>query len=59
MLCGNPEIGECFHGDPTGTIRHRSILKFTNYLIFYRQEGSNLQVLRIIHVARDDEKFFE
>jgi len=59
MLCGNPELGERFRSDLTGTIRRRGILDFTNYLIFYRREDTQFQVLRIIHGARDYEQFFE
>jgi toxin ParE1/3/4 len=59
LLCGNSELGECFRRDLTGTIRFRGILKFSNYLIFYRREDSNLQILRIIHGARDYEKMFD
>jgi toxin ParE1/3/4 len=59
MLCGNPELGERFRNDLTGTIRRRGILNFTNYLIFYRRKDTNLQVLRIIHGARDIERFFD
>jgi toxin ParE1/3/4 len=59
LLCGNPEIGERFRRNLTGTIRRRTILKFTNYLIFYRQEGTTLQILRVLHGARDYEKLFD
>jgi len=59
MLRGNPELGERFRRDLTGTIRRRGILHFTNYLIFYRRENSVLQVLRIIHGARDYERLFD
>ena len=59
LLCGNPNLGECFRRDLTGTIRRRGILNFTNYLIFYRRDGETLQILRIIHGARDYEKFFD
>jgi toxin ParE1/3/4 len=59
LLCGNSELGERFRRDLTGTIRYRGIIKFTNYLIFYRREDSVLQVLRIIHGARDYEKLFD
>ena len=59
MLRGNPEFGESFRRDLTGTIRRRSILHFTNYLIFYRREDSRLQILRIIHGARDYERLFD
>ena len=59
MLCGNPELGERFRKDLTGTIRRRGILGFANYLIFYRRQDSQLQVLRILHGARDYEQIFE
>ena len=59
MLCDNPELGEQFRRDLTRTIRKRGILNFANYLIFYRREESILQVLRIIHGARDYDKFFD
>ena len=59
MLCTNPELGERFRRDLTGTIRKRGVLKFANYLIFYRREESILQVLRIIHGARDYDKLFD
>ena len=59
MLCQNPELGERLHADPTGQIRYRTISGFKNYLIFYRQQDSQLQILRILHGARDYEQFFE
>ena len=59
MLRGNPELGERFRRDLTGTIRRRGILHFTNYLIFYRREDSVLQILRIIHGARDYKRLFD
>ena len=31
MLCGNPELGERFRRDLTGTIRRQCILEFTDY----------------------------
>ena len=59
MLCRNPELGERLHADPTGQIRYRTISGFTNYLIFYRQVDSVLEIIRILHGARDYEQFFE
>ena len=59
MLRGNPELGERFRRDLTGTIRRRGILHFTNYLIFYRRGDSVLQVLRILHGARNYERLFD
>jgi toxin ParE1/3/4 len=59
LLCGNPELGERFRRDLTGTTRRRGVLNFANYLIFYRREESTLQILRIIHGARDYDKFFD
>jgi toxin ParE1/3/4 len=59
MLCRNPELGERLHADPMGQIRYRTISGFTNYLIFYRRVDSVLEVVRILHGARDYEPFFE
>ena len=59
MLCQNPELGERLHADATGQIRYRTISGFTNYLIFYRRVDSVLEVVRILHGARDYEQFFE
>lgn len=36
MLCENPDIGEIFRHDPAGETRHRTIIGFQNYVIFYR-----------------------
>ena len=59
MLCKNPEFGEQLQADPTGTIRYRTIVKYRSYLIFYRRVDSVLEVVRIIHGARDYERLFE
>ena len=59
MLCRNPALGERLHADPTGQIRYRTIAGFNNYLIFYRRVDSVLEIIRILHGARDYEQFFE
>ena len=59
MLCQNPELGERLHADPIGQIRYRTISGFKNYLIFYRRVDSVLEIIRILHGARDYEQFFE
>jgi plasmid stabilization system protein ParE len=55
----NPAIGERSRTDPTGKIRHRTIIGFCNYVIFYPQEGETLQILRVLHRARDYSQLFE
>jgi len=59
MLCQNPELGERLHADPTGQIRYRTISGFKNYLIFYRRVDAVLEIVRLLHGARDYEQFFE
>jgi len=59
MLCRNPELGERLRADPTGLIRYRTISGFKNYLIFYRRVDDVLEIVRILHGARDYEPFFE
>jgi len=59
MLCRNPELGERLRADPTGQIRYRTISGFRNYLIFYRRVDDVLEIVRILHGARDYNQFFE
>ena len=59
MLLRNPELGERLHADLTGEIRYRTVLDFKNYLIFYRRVDSVLEVVRVLHGARDFGKFFD
>jgi len=59
MLLRNPELGERLHSDPTGRIRYRTVLDFKHYLIFYRRADSVLEIVRVLHGARDYEPFFE
>ncbi|MDR0328190.1 MAG: type II toxin-antitoxin system RelE/ParE family toxin [Planctomycetaceae bacterium] len=57
MLCQNSELEERLHSDPTRQIRYRTILDFRNYLIFYRRVDSVLEIIRILHGARDYDNF--
>jgi toxin ParE1/3/4 len=59
MLCRSPELGERLHSDLTGQIRYRTISGFRNYLIFYRRVDSVLEIIRVLHGARDYEQFFD
>jgi len=54
-LCRSPNIGErCqFRNPRTQGMRMWLVSGFSNYLIFYRVQGSMLQILRVIHGARD------
>ena len=59
MLLRNPELGERLHCDPSGQIRYRTVLEFKNYLIFYRRVDSILEIVRVLHGARDYDKLFD
>jgi len=59
MLLGNPNLGERFRADLTGQIRFRTISGFRNYLIFYRQVDTVLEIIRVLHGARDYEDLFD
>ena len=59
MLCRSPDLGERFSADLTGQIRFRTISGFRNYLIFYRRVDTVLEILRVLHGARDYEDLFE
>ena len=59
MLCRSPELGERFSTDSSGQIRFRSISGFRNYLIFYRQVDAVLEIIRVLHGARDYDDLFD
>jgi len=59
MLLHNPNLGERLHADLTGQTRYRTISGFKNYLIFYRQVDSALEIVRVLHGARDYGRLFE
>ena len=59
MLQRNPNLGERFRADSSGQIRFRTISGFKNYLIFYRRVDSVLEIIRVLHGARDYEDLFE
>ena len=59
MLLRNPNLGERLHTDLLGQIRYRTVIDFKNYLIFYRQVGDVLEIIRVLHGASDYEKFFD
>ena len=54
-LASSPELGECcqFRSHRTRGMRVWQVYDFSNYLLFYRIQNSTLQILRVIHGARD------
>jgi len=59
MLLRSPELGERWQFDPTGQMRYRTVIDFKNYLIFYRRVDDVLEIVRILHGARDYDKLFD
>jgi len=55
MLVSSPNIGErCrFRSPKTKGMRMWLVDGFSNYLIFYRVQDDMLQILRVVHGARD------
>ncbi|MGL6226260.1 MAG: type II toxin-antitoxin system RelE/ParE family toxin [Thermoguttaceae bacterium] len=51
LLCQMPKIGDRVPKHPG--IRMRRVVGFGNYLVFYRLVDNTLQVLRILHGARN------
>jgi len=60
QLSRSPALGErCrFHNSATKGMRIWQVDGFSNYLIFYRLNGEQLEVLRVLHGARDYETIF-
>ena len=59
MLLRNPNLGERLHTDSLGQIRYRTVVDFKNYLIFYRRVDDVLEIVRVLHGARDYGKLFD
>jgi len=61
MIASMPELGELYHfRDPAmKDARVRRVKKFSNYLIFYRIESDRIEVLRVLHGARDYMNLFD
>ncbi len=53
MLCKNPEFGEVLRYDKSKTIRYRTMIDFSNYVIFYCVERDSLVVVRVLHGSRN------
>jgi toxin ParE1/3/4 len=61
MIAHMPELGQLYRfRDPAmqGS-RIRQIKKFSNYLIFYRIETDRIEILRVLHGARDYMNLFD
>ncbi len=54
LIADNPQMGRT---RPEIQADTRSF-PFGNYLIYYRQTGSNIEIFRILHAARDTTKHF-
>ena len=54
-LARSPELGERypFCHPELEEMRVWRVSGFSNYLIFYRRKGDNLEILRVLHGARD------
>jgi len=60
-LAHSPTLGErCrFRNSATKGMRVWQVAGFPNYLIFYRPNGDQLEILRVFHAARDYAKVFD
>ena len=61
MIAHMPELGELYHfrNPAMKDARVRPIKKFSNYLIFYRIEADRIEILRVLHGARDYMNLFD
>jgi len=55
QLLQNPRIGKVvgFVPDRMGEVRQWRIKAFTDYLVFYRVDDDRIEILRVLHGARD------
>ncbi len=61
LLRKHPEVGKRrgFRSSRAQDVRSWSLRGFRSYLIFYRTDGNDLEIVRFIHGARDLPRLFE
>jgi len=61
ILLSNPTLGSSFDipNPALRGLRAWPMKGFRNYLIFYRSQDCGIEILRVVHGARDIEKIFE
>jgi toxin ParE1/3/4 len=60
-LAKSPEIGNLcpFQNSLAAGIRVWPVRRFKRYLVFYRSEAKGIDVVRVLHAARDWQALFE
>ncbi len=60
-LSRQPELGarRRFSADEVGEVRIWPIHGFRSHLIFYRESGAGIEIIRVLHAARDWAALFE
>ena len=60
QLAKSPELGSLgeFQSPVLQGVRRWRVNRFTNYLIFYRQRPEGIEVIRVLHGARDIDAIF-
>ena len=55
LLSDNPQAGRCrtFHSQAVADLRSWSLGKFPPYVLFYQVNPHELEILRLLHGARD------
>ena len=61
QLAESPELGSLgeFQSPALSGVRRWRVKRFTNYLIFYRPLADGIEVLRVLHGARDIDAIFD
>jgi len=61
MIANMPELGELyrFRAPAMKDARIRKVKNFPNHLIFYRIEADRIEILRVLHGARDYVNLFD
>jgi toxin ParE1/3/4 len=54
-LAKSPGLGARYHPDHPALagLRYSTVSRFKNYLVFYRPIGGGIEILRVLHGARD------
>ena len=55
QLLQHPQLGECYKvPSPSGAnVRFLTIAGYSNYVLFYREQDSRIDILRLLHGSQD------
>ena len=53
LLNSNPQLGVAIENPSVKDIRYITVIKYSNYILFYKIQNNNIEIVRFSHNARN------